>query len=153
MPDGPTMLRKLSEVTKKLTTAATTALAALVTLGAFTGLFHSFDVNKQPALENKIKSLSSSLNTAASTISQIETEIAARQTLVQQLKSDAETAQALSALNQQQTQAIAQSLRGQLEKKEKEGFWWSIAQNVFFAALGVAFGELYHFLMRRRRIR
>jgi hypothetical protein len=134
------------------------ATAIAMTLGGtgavvvFTGLFHSFSVNKQPALEDKIKSLSSSLNTAASTISQIETEIAARQTLVQQLKSDAETAEALSALNQQQTQAIAQSLRGQLEKKEKEGFWWSIAQNVFFAALGAAFGELYHFLMRRRRI-
>ena len=104
----------------------------------------------QQSLEERIKVLTTSLNTAASTITQIEEEIAARQKLVERLKTDADTAQSIATLNQKQAEAIAQSLRGQLEQKDKEGWWSSLAQNVFFALLGAAFGELLRLFAKWR---
>jgi len=111
-------------------------VGSLIASVLFDGLKSRLGVPKQVELPQKIELLTKSLSSAARDIKQIEDEIAARQKLVERLKADAETAQALSALNQKQTEAIAQSLRGQLEQKERETFWWSIGQNVFFAALG-----------------
>ena len=104
--------------------------------------------SERPSLEQRIKLLTESLNTSARTITEIEDEVAARQKLVAKLKADAETAQALASMNQKQTEAIAQALRGQLEQQERSSFWKNIWLNVFFAVLGVVLSEGYRWLVR-----
>jgi hypothetical protein len=105
----------------------------------------------QQDLPGRIARLSYALLEATKSIGDIEKEIQARQKLANQLRKDAETAQNLIALNEPQVQAIAQSLRGQLEEKERESYWWNIAQNVGFAFLGALLGELLRFFVRRKK--
>lgn len=76
-------------------------------------------------LESRIESLSTSLQTAATVISEIEAEISARQALVDQLRRNAETARQVAILNKEQSEAIAQALKLQLDKKDDESFWES----------------------------
>ena len=142
----------LDETFKKFAQKAAQGVAVASFMAALASLVFTWYSKPKPTeLQDRIATLSQSLNTAAKDVAAVEAEIQARQKLVEKMKSDAETAQAISALNAKQTEAIAQSLRGQLEQKEKEGYWWSIAQNVFFAALGAAFGEGWRLWQKRRR--
>jgi hypothetical protein len=113
--------------------------------------------NKGPSeveLSDRIRTLTASLTTAATTISQIEEEVKRRHALVEKLQQDAETAQKISALNRQQVDAVAQVLKGEIEKEQRAGFWMNQLQNGFYALMGVILAELYHFLTRwyRRRM-
>jgi hypothetical protein len=130
--------------------AAVLTLALLMLLSSIT--FDSLFGKRRPPndISDKIKILTNNLNSAAKSIGEIEQEIRLRQQLVEKLKSDAETARSLSEIRKDQAEAIAQALRGQLEQKEREGYWWMIGQNTFFAALGVAFSEIYRWIYRIR---
>jgi hypothetical protein len=150
--DEKTKTAKQVESTQWIQTIVPSVIA-VVAISVSAAGYPNFWGSKKESLEDRIVVLTSSLNSAARTITQIEDEIASRRKLVEKLKIDADTAQAISALNQKQTEAIAQSLRVQLEQKEREGWWWSVAQNIFFAALGAAFGEISRLIMSWRRAR
>lgn len=100
-------------------------------------------------LEQKIKSLTEALNSSARTIAEIENEITERKNLVDRLQADAALAQKLSAVNKDQVQAIAQTLKSELERQERSGFWTSQFQNFAYTCLGVLLAELYHWMKRR----
>jgi hypothetical protein len=91
------------------------------------------------------------LNSAAKTISEIEGEIKKREELVRRLQSDAETATKLSELNKPQLDAVAQVLKGEIERDQRQSFWTAQGLAVFYAILGVALAELYHWIIRRWR--
>lgn len=92
-------------------------------------------------LEQKIEILSSNLEDAAKAISEIETEIARRQELVERLEEQRRTTEELLALNQDQVEAVAEILRSELQREARSRFWFDIATRVaiaaFFFLLGI----------------
>lgn len=130
-------------------------------MGAFAAALLSFSVSfvldvwtsppPKQDLASRIQILTGRLNISAKTISEIEREIAERQELVKKLENDAETAKRLTVVSREQVEAIAQTLRGELEKKEQSSFWITHLTAVFYTLLGVALAELYHYVRRRMR--
>jgi hypothetical protein len=112
----------------------------------FYGFLHK---NRPPTLEQKITVLTGSLNNAARAISDIEQEIQSRQQFADKLRADAEEAKKIATLNKEQVDAVAQTLRGQLQEQERASYWPHLLANLFFAALGVALTELYRWVVRR----
>jgi arginine/ornithine N-succinyltransferase beta subunit len=135
---------------ERFTATLVTGIIASVTLVVAT----EWTQKKRPGeitLEQKITALTKNLNDSARAISEVEREVQARRQLADKLRADAEEAQNLATLNQKQVEAVAQALRGQLEERERASFWWTIGQNFFFAALGVALSEVYRWIVRQLR--
>jgi hypothetical protein len=108
---------------------------------------------KEIDLPERIRVLTSSLNDAAKSIGEIEEAMKQREALVQRLQRDAETASRLSALNKEQVDAVAQVLKGEIEKDQQANFWTTQLLALFYTLLGVGLAELYHFVLRRWRRR
>jgi hypothetical protein len=102
-------------------------------------------------LQSRIKSLTASLNSAATTISQIEDAIKQRQELVSKLQHDAEIASSLKTMNQEQLNALSQVLRGEMARDKHEDFWFNQATALGYTLLGVLLSEGYRWFQRRRR--
>jgi hypothetical protein len=106
-------------------------------------------------LPSRISTLTASLKGAADTIGQIEEEIKQREGLVQRLEEQADTAKKLSAMNKDQLDAVAQVLRGEIRRDERQNFWNAQVLAFFYAAVGVGLSELYRLVLRwraRRRL-
>jgi biopolymer transport protein ExbB/TolQ len=148
--NAPGPLSPVEELVSKLTGVAVVGLAGLfvMALVSWLGL-----IAQQPDLAERIRTLTGSLNSAARTISEIEGEIKKREELVRRLQSDAETASKLSALNKPQLDAVAQVLKSEIERDQRQSFWMAQGLAIFYTILGVALTELYHWIMRRRRRR
>ena len=73
----------------------------------------------EPDLRDRIKQLSTNLSTAATAISAIEQEVQARQQLVVQLEEDAERAEALARLHENEVQAVVQTLQVEFRGVER----------------------------------
>jgi hypothetical protein len=147
----------------RLLTVGQEALArfvALAVIGSVTAAmitaFNSWYAKpREIDLAERIKMLTSSLNSTARTITQIEDEIKRRQVLVERLKQNADTASKLAAMNKEQADAVAQTLRVEIEKENQKSFWSSQMLAIGYTVLGVALAELYRFCLRvihRRRL-
>ena len=87
-------------------------------------------------LEIKIQKLTSALSTSANQINNIQSEIEERQKLVEKLKADHEHYEKLVELKESEVEAVAQLLRGELQKENKTTFLKSILSNFVFFFLG-----------------
>jgi HEAT repeat protein len=104
----------------KLAMTIVSAIAVAMTANAIFNMGNrTGNPTAEITIEDRIKVLTRSLNSAASAIGEIESEVKERQALVEKLKNDAETAKNLRALHREQVDAIAQVLRGQIEKEQK----------------------------------
>jgi len=132
--------------------ALMTIVIGLLT-SAFPGLLKLYHQRVQHPLtiEERIEELTTSLGQPVTTISEIEKEVRDRQALVERLQRDAEVAEDLIAVSQEQINAVAQTLRGELERQERSSFWWGVGMNFLFIVIGVTLTELYHFTLRRIR--
>lgn len=90
------------------------------------------------SLEDRIKKLSDALQQSSHLVSEVEAEISERQKLVNELQKDAEKYEALKAINQEQVDAVAQVLSGELRKEGNKSFWKSVAVNTVFFICGAA---------------
>lgn len=122
------------------TSAATMlAVATSVAIG-FTEFLNSR--RELPPLEQRISELTDSLQKSSRSISDIEQEIEQRKSLVDQLREDAKIAEGLKTLNKEQVDAVAATLRGQLQVQSDESWWSDVGMNVFFTLLGTILGQL-----------
>ncbi len=78
--------------------------------------------------------MSSNLEQASQAISKIEAEIAQRQQLVDQLEQQRQTAEEVSRLNEEQVEAVAQLLRGEVQANERQSLWLNIIIEVITSA-------------------
>jgi hypothetical protein len=104
-------------------------------------------------LEDRLSVLTQSLNSAARTISEIEAEVNERQALVAKLARDAQVANNVQHLNKEQVDPIAQVLRGQIDREQRESFWSSQLLALFYTVLGVVLAELFRWIVKRRKHR
>jgi myo-inositol-1-phosphate synthase len=135
----------VATVTVSLVSASLSSLSQVFSLS-----WKAFEKPKTVDLPSRIQTLTDSLNLAAKTIGQIETEIEQRQQLVRQLEKDAETASKVSVLNKEQMEAVAQVLRAEIKNDGQENFWRAQLLAFFYAALGVGLSEGYRFFLRWR---
>jgi len=92
---------------------------------------------KSETLEIRINKLSSALKESSRLVSEVEGEIAKRQSLVAGLQADAERYQQLVTINKEQVEAVTQLLQGELRKEGSKSFWKGVLANFIFFALGV----------------
>ena len=102
-------------------------------------------------LPQRIKTLTDTLNQSARTIRIIEDEVSQRQELLERLRRDQELVTSLASLNQPQAEAVAQALRVELKKEEREIWWSKQVENFVFAALGAFLALGLDWLIRRLR--
>ena len=95
-----------------------------------------------PVLEQRITELTNSLQKSSRSISDIEQEIEQRKSLVDKLREDAKIAEGLKTLNKEQVDAVAATLRGQLQVADDQAWWGDVRMNVFFTLLGTLLGQL-----------
>lgn len=89
-------------------------------------------------LENRINKLSAALKESSRLVAEVEEEVSKRQALVSELQADAERYQKLVSINQDQVEAVAQLLQGELRKEGRKSFWVGVLANFVFFALGAA---------------
>ena len=91
----------------------------------------------EPDLSNRVKSLTDSLNTSTSLISEIQEEIEKRHELVTKLQKDTEHYEALSKLKEKEAEAVAQLLQGIVNQDSHRSFYKGVLANFVFFVLGV----------------
>jgi hypothetical protein len=92
---------------------------------------------RQETTEMRIRKLTTSLTGAVDLINGIEREIEGRQALVGKLQKDVKRYTKLAALKKDEVEAVAQSLRGEIQREERRSFWRHVALNAFFFILGI----------------
>lgn len=97
---------------------------------------------RQETLDERIAGLSRSLQQAAGAMTAIEAEVAERASLVERLKADAARYEKLVALKYEEVQAVAQTLRGELETTNRRSFWANQAANAILVSIGILAGWL-----------
>lgn len=93
---------------------------------------------KSETLDNRIEKLTNALQQSSHLISEVEAEIQSRSQLVAELKKDAEKYEKLVSINQEQVEAVAQLLNGELRKEGRRSFWGGFILNLVFFLLGSA---------------
>ena len=113
--------------------------AAAAAASAFVSLLRQYRARRKSGsetVEDRIAKLTRSLQQTSHLIAGIEEEIATRTALATKLKDDVERYNQLKALNQQQVEAIAQTLRGELSTQSRRSFWSGFWMNFGFFACG-----------------
>jgi hypothetical protein len=105
--------------------------------------------HEQPEIARRIGVLTDILNKSARAIGDIETEITQRRELVRQLEKDAQRAKQLSAVSREQAEAVAQTLKIELERREQSSFWSSQLLSLFYVLLGVVAAEIFRYVRGR----
>jgi hypothetical protein len=91
---------------------------------------------KKGTTEDRIRRLTNSLREATQLISNIESEITSRYTLAEKLQKDVDVYNKLVELRKPEVEAVAQLLRGELEREGRRSFWKGFATNFLFFVLG-----------------
>ena len=90
----------------------------------------------ETTVEQRIDRLTTTLNEAARTMQQIETEMNERRHLADQLRNDVETYNRLKELNQEQIEAITQVVEDAATSEARRSFYGGIVVNFGFFVLG-----------------
>jgi hypothetical protein len=93
---------------------------------------------EEEIIKEKVDTLTSSLNRSADLISEVTEHINQRHELVEKLKKDHEKYQNLVNLKEEEVQAVAQILRGELKQEGKSSFRKSFLMNSLFFLMGSA---------------
>jgi hypothetical protein len=118
------------------------ALSAVV-IGLLASIFAEFikrryGAEKEEGIEDRVQKLTTSLRQATGLISQIESEITKRSELADRLKADVDRYKKLRSLSQPEVEAVAQTLRFELQKEGTKSFWKGVLVNFIFFLLGAA---------------
>ena len=133
----------MNEVINEFLKVYSTEIVAGVTFGLLVSILGEFAKHvgrkkqtKENNLECKIKELTSALSESAHLIDNIQGEIDKRHKLVTKLKEDHEHFENLIKLKESEIEAVAQLLRGELQKEGKNSFLKGVIVNLIFFVLG-----------------
>jgi uncharacterized membrane protein YdfJ with MMPL/SSD domain len=88
------------------------------------------------SIQQRAEQLSKSLTDATTLIDQMQADIQSRQAMVTKLQSDLETYNKLATLKKDEVEAVAQVLRGEIDRNSRRSFWEGVAVNFTFFILG-----------------
>ena len=84
----------------------------------------------------RIEKLSRALTDATRLIGGIERELKERHRLVESLREDCDRYEQLAKLKATEVDAVVQSLRGEIRREGKRGFWQAVVLNLVFFLAG-----------------
>ena len=96
------------------------------------------NLTRRGDVQERAHELSRSLMDASQLIDQMKAEIDSRQALVQKLQGDLDTYNKLATLKKTEVEAVAQVLRGELERSGRQSFWIGVLMNFGFFLAGSA---------------
>jgi hypothetical protein len=88
-------------------------------------------------LEERLEELSETMKKSADLVTEVEAALQARQAAVEKLRADAETAQQIKDMTEDQRKAVANVLRAEVAREGKKTLWQGAAVNGFFFLAGV----------------
>lgn len=89
------------------------------------------------SIEERAEDLSRSLKEASRLVDQMQSDIQSRQAIVTKLRNDLATYDKLAALKKEEVEAVAQALRGEIDRNARRSFWEGVGVNFGFFFLGV----------------
>jgi hypothetical protein len=84
-----------------------------------------------------VKRLVAALTESTRVMAEIQREVTARSALAERLQRDVERHQELLALNREEVEAVAQTLRVEVQREGRRSFWAGVLVNAFFFGLGI----------------
>jgi len=130
------------------------AFAVVTIIFAFSGITFMYAVvwDQPPpsSLEERIVQLSNQLDRSARIIGEAEQEMAARRDLVEQLAADQQRYEELTSLQEEEVEAVAQTLQRELDRAGRRSFWEQVALGVFFLFAGIGLDGFVFPLIARR---
>ena len=116
-------------------------LAVIAVLAAVVGslVFDYFSVKRrvEETTEHRISKLTKALTDASRAISEMESEIKTRSSVVEKLRADAEFYERLAGLKKDELEAVGQVLRGELRREGRHALWRSALVNGLFFTSGL----------------
>jgi hypothetical protein len=91
---------------------------------------------RDPAVD-QVKRLVKALAESTRVIAEIEREVQARSNLAKRLQADVKRHRELLELNRSEVEAVAQTLRVEVQREGRRGFWASVVVNAIFFGLGI----------------
>ncbi|GAA3937277.1 hypothetical protein Aau02nite_78880 [Amorphoplanes auranticolor] len=88
-------------------------------------------------LEDRLQELAGSMKKSSELVAEVEAALDARRAAVDQLRLEAETAQQIKDMSDEQRIAVANVLRAEVAREGKKTLWQGATVNGFFFALGV----------------
>ena len=135
-----TNFRKYLTIREIANTMVITSIAGLVVALVGAGITFFQQTSTQLSsleLSQRIELVSNSLGFSADELASIQSELEARIQFVNDLQVQAETAEIILNLSENEVNAVKTLLKDELDKGRAGNFWMSFAQNAVFFILGV----------------
>ena len=94
------------------------------------------NINKKDEITSRIKDVSTVLKSSAQELGELQTELEKRVKMVEKLKEEAEQAETIISLTDEQVKAIRTTLNNELQKEGRKSFWQGVIVNLVFFVLG-----------------
>lgn len=89
-------------------------------------------------ISDRIKTVTAMLSAPMKELNLLQLELEQRIKLVEKLKEDAEQAEQIISMSEEQVSAVRKALNQELQKEGKKSFWQGVAVNFIFFILGAA---------------
>lgn len=118
------------------------SLAIPLATGATTSIIYQFIDRyrnkgiQKPDISDRIKTVTDVLSKSMNDLESLQKELEQRIKLVDKLKAEADQAEQIISMTEEQVTAIRKALNQELQKEGKKSFWQGVAVNFVFFILG-----------------
>jgi hypothetical protein len=88
-------------------------------------------------LEDRLAELADAMRKSSELVTEVEAALQAREAAVERLRAEAETAQQIKDMTEEQQQAVANVLRAEVVRGGRKALWQGAGVNAFFFLAGV----------------
>ena len=94
------------------------------------------NINKEDDITSRIKDVSTVLENSVQELGELQIELEERVKMVEKLKEEAEQAETIISLTEEQVKAVRTTLNNELQKEGRKSFWQGVIVNFGFFVLG-----------------
>ena len=94
------------------------------------------NINKEDDITSRIKDVSTVLENSVQELGELQIELEERVKMVEKLKEEAEQAETIISLTEEQVKAVRTTLNNELQKEGRKSFWQGVIVNFVFFVLG-----------------
>lgn len=92
--------------------------------------------SKEDNITSRIKNVSTMLESSVQELGGLQAELEERVKMVEKLKEEAEQAETIISLTEEQVKAVRTTLNRELQRESQKSFWQGVAVNFIFFVLG-----------------
>lgn len=107
------------------------------------------DIGDRDGLSARIETISKDLEKSAKELDAIQEQLESRISTVEELKKEAEIAESVLSLSEEQVNAVQAKLNQELEASSGKSFWVNVLISAFFFTLGLVVTPVFNFIRRR----